>query len=188
VNLSHEQVKLAKDRVSRSGLDERIQVHLGTALALEFPASSFDSAVCLEVAGDICVTEAQKRLLVRELHRTLKPGGLVGFSDLIFKSKPSRQEDRVLQRILYHRGSELLTDWPSLFSSSGFSIRKCQDVLPQTLPTWKGVADGYRSRLEEVNRRYGTRLLALLLEDTARIPDILARHGSYIMMSAQKEE
>jgi cyclopropane fatty-acyl-phospholipid synthase-like methyltransferase len=188
VNLSKEQVRLAKDRVAQHGLNERIRVCHGTALALEFAPASFDSALCLEVAGDICVTEAQKRLMVRELYRTLKPGGLVGFSDLIFKSQPSRQEDRVLQRILYHKGSELLTDWPSLFSRSGFCIRHCQDVLPQTHQTWTKVADNYYSRLEEVIQRYGTRLSALLLQDVARIPDILKQHGSYVMMSAQREE
>jgi ubiquinone/menaquinone biosynthesis C-methylase UbiE len=169
VNLSQEQVRLAKDRVSQHGLNERIRVHHGTALALEFAPASFDSALCLEVAGDICVTEAQKRLMVRELYRMLKPGGLV-------------------QRILYHKGSELLTDWPSLFSRSGFCIRHCQDVLPQTHKTWARVADNYHSRLDEVTQRYGARLSALLLQDMARIPDILKQHGSYVMMSAQRIE
>ena len=39
------------------------------------PDGSFDAIVCLEAAGDICVSEADKDRFVDGLHRVLRPGG-----------------------------------------------------------------------------------------------------------------
>ncbi len=73
----------------RSGRD--VGIARGDARALDFPDASFDAIVCLEAAGDICVTEEDKDRLVRELHRVLRPGGHVGFSDLALRACPSAE-------------------------------------------------------------------------------------------------
>jgi SAM-dependent methyltransferase len=67
-------------------------------------------------AGDICVTERDKDRLVRELHRVLRPGGHLGFSDLALRARPSQQESHALRAVLYHGGAELVTDSPAEFA------------------------------------------------------------------------
>ena len=62
-------------------MSRRVTIIRGDARALNFTDASFDAVVCLEAAGDICVTERDKDRLVRDLHRVLRPGGHVGFSD-----------------------------------------------------------------------------------------------------------
>lgn len=38
----------------------------------------------------------------------LRPGGHVGFSDLVFSRPPTAAEDRALRALLYHSGRDLL--------------------------------------------------------------------------------
>jgi hypothetical protein len=64
----------------------------------------------------------------------LRPGGHVGFSDLVFSRPPTAAEDRALRALLYHSGRDLLTDWPGLFAAAGFQLRTVRDIQAQTLP------------------------------------------------------
>ena len=95
-------------------------------------------------AGDICVRAADKPRLLAELRRMLRPGGQVGFSDLVFDRPPAAAEDRALRALLYHSARELLTDWPGLFAAAGFQLGTVRDIQAQTLPTWQHVQAVYR--------------------------------------------
>jgi cyclopropane fatty-acyl-phospholipid synthase-like methyltransferase len=136
INLSKEQVRQGRRLIERRGMTRSVQIARGDARALSFPDESFDAIICLEAAGDICVAEKDKLRLVRELHRLLRPGGRVGFSDLALIEPPSAHEQRALRALLYHGGADLVTDWPSLFESHGFTIIERRDILPQTMATW----------------------------------------------------
>jgi SAM-dependent methyltransferase len=125
--------------LARVDESDRVVIQRGDALALRFPDHSFDAIVCLEAAGDICVTEADKTRLVGELFRILRPGGHVGFSDLALRSHVSPAEDRELRAVLYHSACELVTDWPSLFVRQGFQVIECLDLISDTLLTWDHV-------------------------------------------------
>jgi sarcosine/dimethylglycine N-methyltransferase len=61
-----------------TGLDERIAVHLGSALDLPFPAASFDVVWMQNVGMNI----ADKPKLYAEVHRVLKPGGRYAFQEM----------------------------------------------------------------------------------------------------------
>ena len=186
VNISREQVRQGRELISARGLSGRVDIRRGDARALEFPAGSFDAVVCLEAAGDICVSEADKDRLVGELFRVLRPGGYVGFSDLALRACPSAAEDRALRALLYHSGAELVTDWPALFARHGFRVVECRDIMSETLPTWAHARVVYERRDGEVTRRYGRRLADRILAHLEQIPDILATHGTYPVLRAQK--
>jgi hypothetical protein len=49
----------------------------------------------------------------------LRPGGQVGFSDLVFDRPPTAAEDRALRALLYDSARELLTDWPGFTVIAG---------------------------------------------------------------------
>jgi SAM-dependent methyltransferase len=61
-----------------TGLDDRIQVHQGSALDLPFPDDSFDVAWMQNVGMNI----ADKRKLYEEIYRVLKPGGRFAFQEM----------------------------------------------------------------------------------------------------------
>ncbi len=186
INISAEQVKQAREMVASEGLTDRITVERGNALDLDFADNSFDSILCLEVAGDICVKAEQKYELVRELFRVLAPGGHVGFSDLVFTGRPTRDEEKVMRTILYHDGHELITDWPKIFSEVGFKIKKSMDIIKETMKTWQYSCSVYEKRAQEVEKRYGKRIADLTTNYVRRMPEILSKYGSFIVMSAQK--
>ena len=61
-----------------TGLDDRIEVHEGSALDLPFPDDSFDAAWMQNVGMNI----EDKRKLYAEVHRVLKPGGRFAFQEM----------------------------------------------------------------------------------------------------------
>lgn len=186
LNISAEQVRQGRELVDRHGLAERIAVVEGNALRLPFNDGSFDAILCLEVAGDICVTAEQKEQLVQEMRRVLVPGGTVGFSDLVFTGRPTREEERAMRTILYHQGEELITDWPEIFRSCGFRVEKVQDIIAQTMKTWEHSLSVYEGRAAEVEQRYGRSIARRTMEQLRQIPEILRQHGSFVVMSACK--
>jgi cyclopropane fatty-acyl-phospholipid synthase-like methyltransferase len=134
VNISREQIRQGRQLIEQRRMSHRVSLVRGDARALDFPDESFDAIVCLEAAGDICVSEPDKERFLHELHRVLRPGGCIGFSDLALHTNPPRTDNHTLRAVLYHRGEELVTDWPALFpdTASQSSIlttssrRRCQ--------------------------------------------------------------
>ncbi len=121
-----------------------------------------------------------------ELFRVLPPGGHVGFSDLALRACPAAAEDRALRALLYHPGAELVSDWPALFTRHGLGVVDYRDILSETLPTWEHARAVYQRRDGEVTRRLGRRLADRILASLEQIPGILARHGTYPVLCAQK--
>lgn len=187
VNISKEQVRQGRALVAQSNLSHRIDIQNGNALKLQFQDNSFDSALCLEVAGDICVNEEQKDILAKEIYRILKPGGHVGFSDLVFKSLPTAEEDRILQTILYHKGNELMSDWAEIFCKAGFSIADKKEILKETMKTWEFNLKVYADNRETVDKRYGKKRVSLLMQQLRHIPQMLEKHAAFPVLSLKKE-
>jgi cyclopropane fatty-acyl-phospholipid synthase-like methyltransferase len=187
VNSSREQVRQGNRLIAEQRSNAGVRIVRGDARALDFPDGSFDAVVCLEAAGDICITERDKRRLVRELHRVLRPGGHVGFSDLALHSLPPAAEERALRAVLYHTAVELITDWPALFVSEGFTIVQQQDIIAAAIPTWTHTRSVYEERHAEVVQRYGRRIAARTREQVEMIQRTLTDHGTFPLLSARKD-
>lgn len=186
INISREQIKQGVELIASSQLSGKIHIQYGNALDLDFADNSFDAILCIEVAGDICVNDNQKKTLIEEMFRVLKPGGHVGFSDLVFIAAPTEAEESVMRTILYHKGSELITDWPAHFKHSGFDIKSQVDMISHTGETWDYALNIYRDRLKEVQQRYGKKIAKHTMDALQFIPGIMQKYGAFVVLSAQK--
>jgi 27-O-demethylrifamycin SV methyltransferase len=186
VNISREQVRQGRLLIEQRRMSHQVSLVRGDARSLDFPDGSFDAIVCLEAAGDICLSEPDKERLLRELHRVLRPGGRVGFSDLALHTNPPPADDHTLRAVLYHRGEELVTDWPALFRRNGFTVIDCRDIIADTMPTWHRTQAIYEQRSSEVVERYGKRIAGRINGQVHRIPSILARYATFPVLSVLK--
>jgi cyclopropane fatty-acyl-phospholipid synthase-like methyltransferase len=186
INISREQVRQGREMIAEQGMAGRVAIEHGDARRLPFAEASFDAIVCVEVAGDICVTEADKHTLLDEMFRVLKPGGLVGFSDLALHSPPSRADRKVLRSVFYDNGSNLVADWPATFSQQGFTVSADRCILAETMPTWEHVRSIYEGRDSELARRYGTAIARRTCQQIERLPEILNRLGTFPVLAARK--
>jgi hypothetical protein len=88
--------------------------------------------------------------------------------------------------VLYHRGEELVTDWPALFRRHGFKVIDAQDIIAETMPTWDRTEAIYEQRRSEVIDRYGKRIANRTRAQVQRIPAILARYATFPLLAVLK--
>ncbi len=82
IDNEHDMVKAAIQNVKKKGLQERIRVEWGDALALNFPDKSFDAVICITVLHH--VPHYEKAII--EAARVLKPEGVFMIVDFDFKA------------------------------------------------------------------------------------------------------
>ena len=79
IDLTEEYVRVAQALSVRTGLTGQVSYRQGSALALPFPAGTFDSAYMLHVGMNI----ADKAALFGQVRQALKPGGVFGVYDVM---------------------------------------------------------------------------------------------------------
>ena len=78
IDLTAEFCEVARHLTALLGLEERVSIAQGDALALPFGDAAFDGAYSMNVSMNI----ADKRALYREVHRVLKPGAWLMLSEV----------------------------------------------------------------------------------------------------------
>lgn len=186
INISREQVRQGREMIEQAGMSDLVKIEYGDARKLPFADRSFDAIVCVEVAGDICVTEADKQTLIGEMFRVLRPGGRVGFSDLALHSPPTRADRSVLRSVFYDDGSSLVTDWPAVFAQQGFVVSEHRCIIRETMPTWEHVRSIYADDDGELAKRYGKAIARRVCGQIERLPEVLHRLATFPVLSAHR--
>ncbi|MGA8112812.1 MAG: methyltransferase domain-containing protein [Actinocatenispora sp.] len=97
VNITPNQVRVGRERVRLTGLDDVVHLQEGSATALPFDADTFSVVFALESAMHF----RTRRDFLREAFRVLRPGGRLVMADMCQKS--DRESGVGLRRRLRHR-------------------------------------------------------------------------------------
>ncbi|MFJ4767752.1 SAM-dependent methyltransferase [Streptomyces uncialis] len=85
VSISHQEIELAQARAARSGLGDRVRFEFADAMTLPFDDASFDAAWAIESLTHM----SDRTEALREIRRTLRPGGRVVISDFLLRRPPT---------------------------------------------------------------------------------------------------
>ena len=95
LNITASQVEVARQRVAARGLDDRIDLRLGSATSMPLPDACVDKVVALE-----CAFHFQARAdFFREAWRVLRPGGRLVTADIIPMPRTGGRAHRLRQRL-----------------------------------------------------------------------------------------
>jgi ubiquinone/menaquinone biosynthesis C-methylase UbiE len=117
-------VEEARARTGREGLSHLVTFRLGNALDMPFHANTFD----VVWGQDAWCYITDKERLVREVHRVLKPGGLVAFTDWIQTGNMSENEWEDLNTFMAFPYMETLDGYEQILGKTGFIIVEKEEL------------------------------------------------------------
>jgi len=152
IDLTPEYVDIARMLSERTGLAERVEFVVGSALDLPWPAAHFDAAVTFHVAMNI----ADRPRLYAEVARVVRPGGLFAIYDVL--KGPTAGEEFPVPWAETAATSFLVTpaELRDLLAQAGFEIVHEEDRREIALAH-------HRSRLAELKAAGGPPPLGLHL-------------------------
>ena len=83
IDLTAEYVRVGKMLTERTGLSDKVDLHIGSALDLPWAEATFDAAVTFHVAMNI----ADRPRLYAEVARVIRPGGMFAIYDVMKGTK-----------------------------------------------------------------------------------------------------
>ncbi len=144
IDITPVHVDKGRERVAKRGLENQIDIRLGSATAMEFPDASFDKVLALECAFHFDTRDQ----FMREAFRVLKPGGTIALADMLpnlgkksgLKTVFGRKYGHVPDANYYDR-----EEYPGRLAAAGFG-----DILVESIreDVYPAMAKYIRQRVE----------------------------------------
>jgi 27-O-demethylrifamycin SV methyltransferase len=150
ISTGREGVERARQLSSRRGLSRRAVFEVRDGMDNGFPAGAFDRVWVLQSSHFML----DKRQLLAECARVLRPGGRLALGDIMLRSPLSmidmvkhRAEFLLLHQVFGRAKMERLQTYQALAEESGLRVDVVEDVSAKTLPTldrWRQNAMTFR--------------------------------------------
>jgi ubiquinone/menaquinone biosynthesis C-methylase UbiE len=105
IDIAEVEIERARARVAEAGV-ENLRFAVGNVYALEFPDNHFDAAFAHNVLEHV----AEPERALREMHRVLKPGGVIGVRDIDVGGHLRYPMDALVERAM----TVFVADWEGI--------------------------------------------------------------------------
>ncbi len=116
----------AISRTRQAGLDNKVEYKLGNALDMPFRANSFD----VVWGQDAWCYITDKKRLIEECARVLKPGGTLAFTDWLETGSMASDEWQALYTFMVFPSMETLNGYATLAETAGLTVIEKEDLSP----------------------------------------------------------
>ena len=123
VDATKTMLKKAEERTKAAKLEDMIEYYEGNAMDLPFKKETFDVVWGQEAW---CYVTDKKRL-IQEAHRVLKPGGKIAFTDWIITGDISKEQLDPLLDTMAFPYMESFAGYQELLKQNGFKILEAKD-------------------------------------------------------------
>ena len=159
-NISEKELELARERSSEAGLDHLLSFEYGDFHHLGYPDGSYD----VVWSQDAFLHAVDKRAVLSECRRVLKPGGTLVFSDILVR-RGTPEEDRA---IIYDRVKSPdiwdFEDYRTGLSGLGLQLVREEDWSSNVAPSYAWVRDGLLENREALLPRIGAETIERTVE------------------------
>lgn len=155
-NISERELEWGRELTTEAGLDDLVSLEWADFHDLPYDVDSFD----FYTSQEAFLHAADKRLVLAEAHRVLKPGGRLVFTDLLIRrNTPEADRERIYDRI---KLSDMWDrpDYLEALESQGFEVETAEDWSENVAPTYAWVRAQLLDRREEFDERIGPELVA----------------------------
>jgi ubiquinone/menaquinone biosynthesis C-methylase UbiE len=133
------------------GLDHLVDFRLGNALAMPFPAASFDVVIGQEAFAHV----PDKPRLIAECARVVRPGGLIAFTDILRREDLSDAEFERLRRDMTFQSLQSLAGYGRLLADCGCKVLGREDLSAWWTEVLQRRLEMYRSLRDTTVAKFG---------------------------------
>ncbi|MGW0531117.1 SAM-dependent methyltransferase [Streptomyces sp. NPDC003032] len=152
VSVSPSQVQSAVGNARRAGLASRLEFARADAMALPYAAATFDAAWAVEMLFHV----PDRLKVLREIHRTVKPGGRVVLTDFVEQQPLTGKEWDLLSQGFAFSSLLRPEEYGDVISRSGLEVLKVHDVTAATRPNMRWIESRYEADRKRLAEHYGS--------------------------------
>jgi len=126
LDATHRMHKEAIRRTEQAGLNDKIEFKWGNALDMPFSANTFD----VVWGQDAWCYITDKKRLIEECARVLKPGGVIAVTDWLETGSMTQDEWKALHTFMVFPYMETLEGYAALAENTGMTVVEMEDLTP----------------------------------------------------------
>lgn len=151
IDLTASRVEGATRLTRRVGLGHRVDFRQGDATATPFADAAFDALISQEAWCHI----PEKRPLIAECVRQVKPGGVIAFTDIVSLAPMDPQEERRLRTEMFIPKPSFVGQYTQLLVESSCSIEQASDLSDEWIGILVARLEMYRSLQDTTVAKFG---------------------------------